>query len=620
MSDRKPNRTPSGPPGLSRGRTALLVGASLVVVAWFVAVGLSLNNARADAFAGLRLVDELQSGLDLDLDTVGDRAGDGDTVASLEAAAAHFGGAERSLSRPWVRVLHPVPLVGTQLRSGHALARAAADLAGAGVELHRSAVALRAGLDDDRLTRGDAVRELASMTAAALPAFDADLGPRNGLLPQLAEAHERIRTERSEVRDELATADVALRGLVSFLEERRYLILAANTSEMRVGAGAVLQTATLTTTTDGGFRLDEARSVSDVVIQSFRPSRDLHVATNWGFLLPARAWQNVAMTPRFPVVAANAAQMAAAASPDAPPIDGVLLVDPVALRDLLTLTGPVTVRDLSVNADNVLAVLGYEQYQRFDENNELRQDLLGELAAEVVGRVATTEADPQRIIDALRRSARGRHLLAWSPEQVQQAGWRALGVSGELSGAEVQVALSNHGANKLDYFTTIDASITSAASAASPDTVEVAVQVRLTNTVSGPQPSNVVGELDLGAPGRYFGFLTLTLPGFAADVRIDELFDGAVVDQRPGYGEQQQIFSSRRIDALVANGTDGRGRVVSVSVAVDPGAPVTRTVRFRVPATLASAVQIVPSARWPQIRWATPGVTDDAVSPLPPPG
>lgn len=580
--------------------------AALLALAWAGIVGIALWNARVDALAGLQELESVDTTMDLRTLEPGDAAD------HLQAAAVHFDAAARRTGRPWIRILGPVPALGTQVRSVHALAVASRDVSTASATLAGTAVGLREELDAGTVSRGDLVGRLADATSAALPAFDRDLGPRQGLLRPLAAAHIRLRDERATLRSQLATVDAAAQGLSSFFDGRQYLILAANPSEMRVGSGAVLQTAAFSTAKDGSLAFDASSTVSGDVPVRWPLVTDADLQRNWGFLFPNRSWQNLALSARFPVVARQAAALAAARTPEGPPPDGVVLVDQVALRELLTLTGPVEIGGQTFTGDNVQTVIGNTQYALFDRTQDGRRELLAALAAVVAQRVANDTTDPFALLDAFRRAANGRHLLLWSSDATQQAGWRALGVDGEVGERDLQVALSNHGANKLDYFTTIVASIVGAPAAAPDGPVDVTLSLRVTNAVPAGQPSYVLGEVDNGGAGRYYGFLTLTLPGAVGELRVDELDGGAALGPTPGPDEQQAIFGERDVDRVVVNGRDGANRVVSVAVGIDPGQTLVRTFRFTLPADIARSVRVLPSARWPQVRWDSGGVTDAA--------
>ena len=72
-------------------------------------------------------------------------------------------------------------------------------------------------------------------------------------------------------------------------------------------------------------------------------------------LAPTEEWRNLASSPRFEVTASLAAEMWRATTGET--VDGVLLVDPVALQALLAAQGAVSVGDREIGADNVVEFL-----------------------------------------------------------------------------------------------------------------------------------------------------------------------------------------------------------------------------------------------------------------------
>src|SRR5207244_8808773 len=120
---------------------------------------------------------------------------------------------------------------------------------------------------------------------------------------------------------------------------RTYLVLAANNAEMRAGSGMFLSIGELTTSA-GSLRLTGMSSVTEVPIPPGVPVEG-DLASRWGFIDPAADWRDLMLSPRFDASAQLATRMWAAAGRG--PVDGVLVLDPVALSGILQATGPVQV-------------------------------------------------------------------------------------------------------------------------------------------------------------------------------------------------------------------------------------------------------------------------------------
>jgi hypothetical protein len=177
--------------------------------------------------------------------------------------------------------------------------------------------------------------------------------------------------------------------------------------------------------------------------------------------------------------------------------------------------------------------------------------------------------------------ASGRHLLLWSHDGAEQAGWDAAGVSGRLQPDSLMVALHNRGANKLDQFVKVNATLdTRELSQGTQVTLEVSMRnttpTDLPPKVAGPFPG-AVGAAD----GRYQGLLVLQLPGSAADVTMEDA-------------------------ELVANGPDGNSRVLATYVELDRGGATDRTITFVLPKD-DRTLRIEASARVPGVGWTADG-------------
>ena len=102
---------------------------------------------------------------------------------------------------------------------------------------------------------------------------------------------------------------------------------------------------------------------------------------NWGWLSPSLDMRNLGTTPRFDVTAPLAARMWTALTGQ--PINGVIAIDVVGVRQLLEATGPVDVNGQEVSADNVGQYLLHDQYESLTDNAADagdREDALGSLA------------------------------------------------------------------------------------------------------------------------------------------------------------------------------------------------------------------------------------------------
>ena len=132
----------------------------------------------------------------------------------------------------------------------------------------------------------------------------------------------------------------------------------------------------------------------------------------------------------------------------------MIVVDTIALRDLLRLTGPVEVDGTEVGHENVLAEVLYENYLTFSttEDRPERVSYQGDIAKAAFEALTERDVPAAELASALIESSRGRHLMAWSDDEALQDVWSELGVAGELHPFGLLVSFQNYSANKLDWF------------------------------------------------------------------------------------------------------------------------------------------------------------------------
>jgi len=301
------------------------------------------------------------------------------------------------------------------------------------------------------------------------------------------------------------------------------------------------------------------------------------LADRWGWLAPNVEWRNLMTSPRFDVAAPLAAQMWVAAGNR--PVDGVLVLDPVALRGMLSATGPVEVAGRRIDDTNVEQELLHDQYVRFDSPDQSeRRDELGKVADAMFASLNAGSWSLPRLAGGLASAGGGRHLLMWSAQPAEQAAWQALGVDGALHADSLLLSVLSRTGNKLDQFLRVSAD---ARVRRAGDQSEMTVTIHLENRVPQGEPAYIAGaEAHSGAgEGVYLGILTLNLPGAATEGH----FDG--------------------VDTLAVAGDDGPSRVMAFQFALERGASRVVVAHFRLPGP-AGSVRIEPSARVPAITWS----------------
>jgi hypothetical protein len=557
-------------------RRRLLLVAALVVVAWGVYAAISLASVASDLQAGRDAASGARDHLGAE------EVADGAPLPALREAADRFAAADDRVGSPVLSPLRLLPVVGRQLRSVDALAGAAAGVAATGAEaIERAQVVLDdpAGGGEARVQQAQTLRNIVADVADRLAAID-DLGPVKGLIGPLADARNELAADLRDAEQTIADARTGADAVLSLVGgPRRYLVVAANNAEMRAGSGMWLQGGVLETSR-GDLELSEMRSLADV----YDPPDDAvaitgDLADRWGFLHPEREWRNLMASPRFPQSAELASRMWEAATGEA--VDGVLAVDAIGLQALVEATGPVEIDGRRIEAEDVPAELLHEQYlgdEVGDGENAERRELLARIADAAISLLDSGGWDTSVMLESLAGAVRGRHLLAWSRDEVEQAGWEAAGVTGELEPDSLLVSLLNRGANKLDWFVEVDAEL-------SVDAVEegwdVAVEITLSNETPEGEPAYIAGpNPQLGLEyGVYRGILAVTVPGAARQAR----FEG--------------------VSPLAVAGPDGPTRVVGFQLDLPPGETRRHVLRFTLPNSSSTSLTVMASSRVPGVTW-----------------
>lgn len=542
------------------------------VLVWgYVAVS-ALLEARERAERGREVLQALADvdPLDADLEQVRDEL----AVASVELAAARD-----HLTSPVLTPLRPLPVIGRQLASARALAVTAERvLASITPAVERVVDARAAGSQ-----AGERMALLAALegdlTRAHEALADPDLGPDEALIAPLADARHEASVQLADLALSIEDALIVVQGLRAFLEDSSYLILAANPAEMANAGGMFLSVGGLDTV-DGELDLDEFRHSAELFPVPASLIDDPDVAARWGHLFPANDFRKLGLSPRFAGYAGpQGLEMWEAVTGERP--DGAIAVNPVVVQALLEVVGPVEVEGRTYDADTILTYALAGQYEEFEDGvaQDERRELVAAIARAAVNAMGERSWDPLELIRALRPTAEGRHLLAYSEDPLQQALWSTIGVDGQVSGDELMLNLAGLGGHKLDPF--IALSVTGRVDAA---TSTLVLDVEITNATP-PGISEFADGVPaaFGAePGTYIGRLAVFTPSTTERV--------AVVPEQP----------------LEAAGPDGPLFVTAFRVQI----PVGETQTFQIEVDLADdapSVEVMPSSRIPPITWSVDG-------------
>jgi len=568
----EPQAARDGRMGPRARRIRVWVGAGILL--WAVLATAEVGRAYAAGTDGKHHLNQARR----TLDGSGAAAPSQGLTHALERARRAFDRSQQRSSSPLLLPLEVVPVVGRQLRSYSALAGAAsrvAEITLATTEGAQRALDRPAPAGEARLSLLANLSRLAHRSEAELARVHvhSSTGLVAPLARQWAELDSQLRQAGKRLHDGAQVLDALTAALAG---PRRYLLLIANNAEMRAGSGMFLGVGAIEAT-GGALHLRPIHPAGELRLQDSGPALDGDLGDRWGWLQPGREWRNLGTTPRFDATASLAARMWERLTGEH--VDGALAVDVVFLRGLLAATGPLVVGPDTVSATNVVEYVLRDQYagMTIDTAQNARRDRLGDIAAAVFAAIESGSPALRTLAQEGVRTARGRHLLAWSVHPVEQRGWAAAGIDGVLAPESLAVNFLNRGGNKLDQFLTVDAAIDLRPSGG---TTEILLRLDVTNQtppgeppyVAGPHPQSGVGE------GDYLGIVTVNLPAAATDIRFD-------------HGPP-----------LVASGRDGPTQVVAAPLLVHRGEHRTIYLGFRLPGD-GGALTVHPSARLPPIRW-----------------
>lgn len=498
-------------------------------------------------------------------------------IGQLDAVEAAFNETNGHLSRAWMKPVRYLPVIGRQFESSQKLTRSGGELATA----LRISVSDLAVLSDQPLTTGSERLEVIDrgieiLDRLNLELADVELGPEGGLWGPLKDARNEMAIEISDTSERILNAREALWAVGEVLSgPSHYLLVAANNAEMRAGSGMFLSLGVLDTV-EGNITLGPMNPswLTNPEIGSL-PILDSDYETNWDFVSPSAEFRNLAMTPRFEVSAEQAASMWEATHPGEE-LDGVLLVDPVAVSILARSTGPVLIADELRDSEELLHYLLNGQYEGVEDQFE-RRDELSLVAGQTLLRLLVGEVDLIGLARDADEITSGRHLMIWNRDPKVQDVWVEMGISGALHEGSLAVSILNRGGNKLDYFLKPNARIELTPTDSG---TQVTVLVSLRNEVDKRgQPAYVLGPypgVD-AIEGEYVGELVINLPGASHDIEVVQ-------------GDNSRI------------GDDGPTRLIVAGVRLVPGQEEVYEIRFQLPEEIRS-IEIPASGRFLGTGW-----------------
>ncbi|MEY2471864.1 MAG: hypothetical protein QOK28_1193 [Actinomycetota bacterium] len=460
------------------------------------------------------------------------------TSAQLASLQQTFAASASRLDKPAVKAGRFVPFLSANLRAATSSSHVAADLAGSARSLidtvNVNAASIRAAtVDRSGLTRlGNGLRGVQTDVRRA----SNRLGSADGtelLVPELRTGVADLRTQLDSVSHRIDTTldgEQVAESLLGYDKPKRFFIAVQNNAESRATGGYIANYGILVAD-NGHVTLPEFRRTSEFDATG-APHRTLHASKEYARRYSRfdvnREWTNVNMSPDLPTVAKVIADQYKQFS--GTNVDGIVVVDPIALSHLLRLTGPVQVAGwpTPITADNVVKVTLHDEYIAFDNQIDRRIDFLGSVAKTVFDRLTNGGlGDLIKAGTAVHDATASRHLQFWSASAGAQrffARTDADGALGRPRGDSLMVTTQNAAGNKLDYYLHRDVTYDANVSRSGGNLrVDATVTVKLRNDAPKTgEPKYVIGPYD----GRFVAgqnrlFMTVYSPLHATAATID---------------------------------------------------------------------------------------------------
>jgi hypothetical protein len=308
--------------------------------------------------------------------------------------------------------------------------------------------------------------------------------------------------QAQETRKLLADAQAGFSFLPRFLgadEPRTYLLAMQNSAEQRGTGGAILQFRLLSIS-GGDPELLEQTGGTIYEIDTNRRPIDIPLSEEAWYVRAIRDAQrfgNANWSPDWPLSAKLTVDYAEATPGTRfPDVDGVILVDPLVMQELLPGVGPFnTTKTIYISQRRVVHFLLYKAYAAFPIP-KFRRARLQDVVNEFYERMLRPD-HPGELVRGLGRALAEKHMQMWLEDPREQAFVERMNWDGSIERARgddyLYVVEQNVGGNKLDYFDR-DRITMSVSPIEDGGDVRVSTQVTVFNDVFLPQPRWSMGN------------------------------------------------------------------------------------------------------------------------------
>jgi hypothetical protein len=234
---------------------------------------------------------------------------------------------------------------------------------------------------------------------------------------------------------------------------RRYLLAFQATGEARA-TGGVIGLHGVLDADDGRLSLESVASYEDLFPEAINPvDAPKWFDRNYGSQYATRQWQQVNSSPNFPVVSKVLLEMYQTVTGEE--LDGVVAMDPVALKDLLKGTGAITASNGDViDAGNAVKTIMHDSYLDFGTREE-QNAYLASLVQGFWKKIKEGDFDTAKQAEGIAEAVLTQHLKVFTKSRTAEDDLRKLDAAGFGDGENPNVQMVFHNAyavNKVDYY------------------------------------------------------------------------------------------------------------------------------------------------------------------------
>jgi hypothetical protein len=533
---------------------------------WWLLLGSVLLAAGAAGLAGARWSAARASDVQADLvaarGLLGRAASLGATpaparLALIGEAGAHARAARARLDQWPLHQLAAVPLLGRDVRLARTLSRCTVDIVGATGGVAAALAPLQRGTGPSQAGITRAANALLALSGTLDQSIARVRAARPLLLGQGPRS--RFLDEAGRASQTAATAGRGLRLAATLYGPpgaARYFLAFQNPAELR-GTGGLIGQYGVLESSRGGPRLTEVASYTALDARTRgRVRLPAEVARRYRRFAVDRTWSAVNIPPDLPTVGRIVVDLYQRATGSR--LDGMIAVDPLAVAEILRVSGPITVEGLRLTAGNVAPVTLVGAYVRYAADNRARRAFLEKTArATFTAFRGALAARPDALVRALALAARGRHLQVYSRDAAVERAIEDLGIGGgtaaPATGDYLMPVAINTGGNKLDAF------------------LRRTLRYRVTLEPDGGARANASITLRNGAPAR--GLPRYIAGPYDKRFRAGDNSQFQMLYVAGGYGFSRATRDGRRVGAEPQ--AELGGLAISQQVVVPPGRSVT---------------------------------------------